>query len=201
MAVADVVGKGIGASLLMATLQAGFRMVEPDLLDAGDLGAALEGATARLDRLVHASTEAHQFVTLAWAVVEPETGTVWSVVAGHPPPRLLGAGGAVEPLPPGGPLLGVLPGATFTASRTVLAAGDALVFYTDGATEAQDADGTELDTDGLDRILVAGPREAAALVETVVTAVDAWAEAGDMEDDDLTIVAVCRAPRTERETG
>ena len=201
VAVADVVGKGIGASLLMATLQAGFRMVEPDLLDAEDLGAALEAATARLDRLVHASTEAHQFVTLAWAVIEPETGAVWSVVAGHPPPRLLRADGVVEPLPPGGPLLGVVPGATFTASRTVLATGDALVFYTDGATEAQDADGTELDTDGLDRILAAGPRDAAALVESVVLAVDAWAEGGDMEADDLTIVAVCRAPGGGREMG
>ena len=107
----------------------------------------------------------------------------------------------MEPLPPGGPLLGVVPGATFTASRTVLATGDALVFYTDGATEAQDADGTELDTDGLDRILAAGPRDAAALVESVVLAVDAWAEGGDMEADDLTIVAVCRAPGGGREMG
>ena len=45
------------------------------------------------------------------------------------------------------------------------------------------------------------PRDAAALVESVVLAVDAWAEGGDMEADDLTIVAVCRAPGGGREMG
>ncbi|WP_420455540.1 PP2C family protein-serine/threonine phosphatase [Rubrivirga sp.] len=193
VAVADVVGKGIGASLLMATLQAGFRLVEPDLLAAGDPGPALEAATARLDRLVHVSTEPHQFVTLAWAVVDPAGGDVWSVVAGHPPPRLLRTDGRVEPLAPGGPLLGVLPGAVFSASRATLASGDALVLYTDGATEAQNPDGDELETDGLDRILTAAPRSAAALVEAVIKAVGEWSDGGEAEDDDLTIVAVCRA--------
>lgn len=192
VAVADVVGKGIGASLLMATLQAGFRLLELDLVDADDVGAALEEATVRLDRLVHASTEPHQFVTLAWAVVDPATGDVHAVVAGHPPPRLLRSDGCVEALASGGPLLGVLPGATFASVRARLAPGDALVLYTDGATEAQDAAGEELGTDGLDRAL-AGPRaEAAALVEAAVAAVATWADGGDGEDDDLTLVAVRR---------
>ena len=193
VAVADVVGKGIGASLLMATLQAGFRMVEPDLAGAADVGAALEGATARLDRLVRESTEPHQFVTLAWAVVDPASGDVWSVVAGHPPPRVLRVGGAVDELATGGPLLGVLPGARFEATRTRLGTGDAVMFYTDGATEAQDAAGEELGPDGLDRVLrQAGAAGAAGLVDAVVAAVDAWAEGGDAEGDDLTLVVVRR---------
>ena len=193
VAVADVVGKGIGASLLMATLQAGFRLVELDLDGAADLGAALEAATARLDRLVHASTEPHQFVTLAWAVVDP-AGDVWSVVAGHPPPRLLRADGTIEALASGGPLLGVLPGATFSASRARLAPGDALVFYTDGATEARSAADEELGPDGLDGVLrqsTAGT--AGALADDLVDAVDAWAEGGAAEDDDLTVVALRRS--------
>jgi sigma-B regulation protein RsbU (phosphoserine phosphatase) len=192
VAVADVVGKGIGASLLMATLQAGFRLVEPEIAEAADLGAALEAATAKLDRLVRASTEAHQFVTLAWAVVDP-SGDVWSVVAGHPAPRLLRAGGGLEPLAPGGPLLGVLPGAAFAASHTRLGPGDALVFYSDGATEARSADDEELGFDGLDRVLrQSGADTADALVATVVDAVDRWAAGADAEDDDLTVVAVRR---------
>ncbi|PAP74954.1 PP2C family protein-serine/threonine phosphatase [Rubrivirga marina] len=192
VAVADVVGKGIGASLLMATLQAGFRLVDPELAGAADLGAALEAATAKLDRLVHASTEAHQFVTLAWAVAEP-SGDVWSVVAGHPPPRLLRAGGGVEALAPGGPLLGVLPGAVFSVSHAHLSPGDALVFYTDGATEARNPDAEELGPVGLDRVLKgADASTAAVLVDAVVAAVDAWGEGADAEDDDLTVVAVRR---------
>ena len=195
VAVADVVGKGIGASLLMATLQAGLRLLQPDL----DGGADLAAATARLDRLVARSTEPHQFVTLAWGVVEPGAGAPGAgraagrfryVVAGHPPPRLVRADGRVEALASGGPLLGVLPGARFRQGEALLWPGDALVLYTDGATEARDARGEELETAGLDRALChAGPAAAGPLLDAVVAAVDAWAD-GAAEADDLTLLAV-----------
>lgn len=188
VAVADVVGKGIGASLLMATLQAGFRLLRPDL-DARrpDLAAA----TARLDALVRQSTEATQFVTLAWGVVDAEAGTFTYVVAGHPPPRLLRADGRVESLTCGGPLLGVIEGARYAQGEARLGAGDAVVLYTDGATEAQDAGGEELETGGLDRALHPSA-SATALLDAVVEAVDSWAADGDGEADDLTLVAVRR---------
>ena len=200
VAVADVVGKGIGASLLMATLQAGLRLLRPDLEAAGPDGPDLGAATARLDRLVAQSTEPHQFVTLAWGVVEPPgaggagpggAGRFRYVVAGHPPPRLLRAGGAVESLAVGGPLLGVLDGARFAQGDVALAPGDTVLLYTDGATEAEDARGEELEVAGLDRLLAthagAGP---APLLDAVLRGVDAWAAGGAADDDDLTLVAV-----------
>jgi sigma-B regulation protein RsbU (phosphoserine phosphatase) len=89
--------------------------------------------------------------------------------------------------------LGVLPGAAFAASHTRLGPGDALVFYSDGATEARSADDEELGFDGLDRVLrQSGADTADALVATVVDAVDRWAAGADAEDDDLTVVAVRR---------
>ena len=193
VAVADVVGKGLGASLLMATLQAGFRLVQPDLAAAADPGAALARATARLDALVAASTEPHQFVTLAWAVVDGGSGRVWAVVAGHPPPQVARAGGATCALASGGPLLGVVPGATFAATTADLGRGDALVLYTDGVTEAQNAAGDELGADVLRQMLAAAPREPEALADALVDGVDAWAGT-DERDDDLTLVAVQRDP-------
>ena len=203
VAVADVVGKGIGASLLMATLQAGFRLLQPDLEAPG---ADLAAATGRLDRLVAQSTDPNQFVTLAWGLVEPTPpgapseasggGAGWRfrfVVAGHPPPRLLRAGGAIESLDVGGPLLGVLDDAPFAQGEVALGPGDALLLYTDGAVEAQDADGEELGVDGLDRILAGQTVTAAApLLDGVVGAVDAWTPSGEATDDDLTLVAVVR---------
>ncbi|MGB3544428.1 PP2C family protein-serine/threonine phosphatase [Rubrivirga sp.] len=189
VAVADVVGKGIGASLLMATLQAGFKMVQPDLAKAIDLEAALCDATVRLDRLVSESTEPHQFVTLAWAVLEAG-GAVTSVVAGHPSPRVVRGDGSVHGLEVGGPLLGVLPSPTFRASRSVLEVGDALVLYSDGATEAQNAAGDELGVEGVDAVLASCDLEVDALVGAVIEAVDAWDAGGN--DDDLTLVAVRR---------
>ena len=194
VAVADVVGKGIGASLLMATVQAGFRLIQPDLEGAGDPGAALVRATTRLDRLVSASTEPHQFVTLAWAVVDGATGEVWAVVAGHPPPRIVGDGG-VRQLAVSGPLLGVLPGAAFGVTTATLEPGQSLVLFTDGVTEAQNAAGDELGPDGLDRALARAPRQPDALLQSVVRTSDDWAD-GPSEDDDLTLVAVGRTPPT-----
>ena len=199
VAVADVVGKGIGASLLMATLQAGFHLLQPDLETPG---ADLAAATVRLDRLVARSTEPHQFVTLAWGLVEPtppgdaagDGGAGWRVryvVAGHPPPRLLRAGGAVESLSVGGPLLGVLDDPAFVQGEAALAPGDALLLYTDGAIEAQDARGEEFGVDGLDRTLGGRASDGAApLLDAVLSAVDAWAEGGETGGDDVTLVAV-----------
>ena len=198
VAVADVVGKGIGAALLMATLQAGFRLLRPDLEAPG---ASLAAATARLDRLVAESTRPHQFVTLAWGIVEPApprpngsggAGRSFRyVVAGHPPPRVVRAGGAVEALATGGPLLGVLDRPAFTEGEASLAPGDAVVLYTDGATEAQDAAGDEIGPEGLDGLLATvGGADAAGLLDAVTAGLDAWAAGGAADDDDLTLVAV-----------
>ena len=193
VAVADVVGKGIGASLLMATLQAGFRLVQPDLAAAADPGAALAHATARLDRLIASSTEPHQFVTLAWAVLDAGTGEAWSVVAGHPPPHVLRADGQGETLVVSGPLLGVVPDASFAATSLRLHSGDALVLYTDGVTEAQNAAGDELGPEGLGRLLAHAPRQPDALADAVVRAVGSWAGADGAAEDDLTLVVVRRS--------
>lgn len=201
VAVADVVGKGYAAALLMATVQAGIRMLHASLdapdapLDTLDLAAA----TARLDRLVAESTEPHQFVTLAWAVVDAEAGEAVYVVAGHPAPRLVRAAGAVDLLEAGGPLLGVVPGARWTAGRVALALGDTLVLYSDGLSETAGADAAEFG-DHLDAVLAAGAGGTAEeTLAHLVAAREAFGDTHEAEADDLTLVAVrrtCTAPPT-----
>jgi sigma-B regulation protein RsbU (phosphoserine phosphatase) len=187
VAVGDVVGKGLPAALLTSTLQAGLRLLRPSGLDAG---AALAAATTRLDRLVAEVTEPHQFATLAWAVVDPRAGRVWSVAAGHPAPRVVRAGGHVDALDAGGPLLGVLPGATFTFAEAAFEPGDTLVLFTDGLTETARPDGEEWGEEGLDAALVPG-LGAGALLDHLVAASDAFAGTfAEGRRDDLTAVAV-----------
>lgn len=188
VAVADVVGKGVGAALLMATLQAGFHLLRDDLRQPdADLGAA----TARLDRLIAESTEPHQFVTLAWGIVDVPRSQVRYVVAGHLPPRLVRASGAVESLEVGGPLLGVVPGAVFQTGTVELALGDLLVLYTDGVTEAENEHAEEFDLSGLDAALQSGPRtDAGRALDALVDAVTRFAGCDPSESDDLTLVAV-----------
>ncbi|MEL6615550.1 MAG: PP2C family protein-serine/threonine phosphatase, partial [Bacteroidota bacterium] len=141
VAVADVVGKGIPAALLMATLQAGVHTLRDDLAR----GLGLGRATARINRLICEGTEVGQFITFAWALVDPSCGVVRSVTAGHPPPRLVRASGEIVPLDVGGPLLGVLADAEYAQTETPLAPGDVLVLFSDGASEARRvlADGTD----------------------------------------------------------
>ena len=192
VAVADVVGKGLPAALLTSTLQAGLRLLRPD---GPDPAAALASATARLDRLIAEATEPHQFATLAWAVVEPATGRVWSVAAGHPAPRIRRAAGRVEALDGGGPLLGVLPDARFSVAEARLMPGDTLVLFSDGLTEALRPDGDEWGDAGLDAALATGTAaDADLLLERLVAASDAFAgpvAAGPR--DDLTAIAVRRS--------
>jgi sigma-B regulation protein RsbU (phosphoserine phosphatase) len=188
VAVADVVGKGLGAALLMATLQAGVRLLRTELESAH---ADLAAATARLNRLMAASTEPHQFVTFAWAVVEPAQRRVRFVTAGHPPPLLLRASGEHLGLDVGGPLLGVLPDAVYATGEVALYPGDVLVLYTDGLTEVQDAAGEEWGPEGLAGALGGADRSsAAAVVEAVVQGAQAFGADGDGEADDATLVVV-----------
>ena len=191
VAVADVVGKGLGAALLTATLQTGLRLARADLAGPEpDLAAA----TARLDRLVAETTEPHQFVTLAWALVDaPHAGApgrARAVTAGHPALRLVRADGTVARLDAGGPLLGVVPGARFAHADAAFHPGDALVLVTDGATEAQDASGDEWGEDRLDAAIAAATGTAAERLDAIERARLAFAAGARAEDDDLTLLAV-----------
>lgn len=192
VAVADVVGKGIPAALLMATLQAGVHTLRDDLAR----GFGLARATARINRLICEGTEVGQFITFAWALVDPSCGVVRSVTAGHPPPRLIRASGEIVPLDVGGPLLGVIADAEYAQVETPLAPGDALVLFSDGASEARRVleDGTdeEFGDRELDATLSAlAGQPAESVVDRLGAAVLAFT---DEVDDDLTLVAVRMTP-------
>ncbi|MEM6327782.1 MAG: PP2C family protein-serine/threonine phosphatase [Bacteroidota bacterium] len=188
VAVADVVGKGIPAALLMASLQAAVHTLRDDIAD----GFGLARATARINTLLCEGTEVDQFVTFAWALVDPEAGVVRSVTAGHPAPRLVYADGRIARLDVGGPLFGVLPEAEYAQVETPFAPGDLLVLFSDGVSEAYR--GTEEFGDtALDATLADLAREPA---ETVVDRLGAAVLdfATDGVDDDLTLVTVRRTP-------
>ena len=139
LAVADVSGKGMAAALLMANLQAGLHVLRGSGLD-------LPEATARLNRLVCENTDAAKFITFCWALYDadgPDAGRLRYVNAGHNPPMLVRADGSVEELTEGGLILGVLPTVSYQQGETRVAPGDLLVLFSDGVTEAPDADGEE----------------------------------------------------------
>jgi sigma-B regulation protein RsbU (phosphoserine phosphatase) len=100
--------------------------------DPRDLGAVV----ARLNRVICQNCPGNRFITFFVAVVDPKTGEVTYCNAGHNPPIVARANGAVEHLEGGGMILGILPAAPYTHKTTKLDPGDVLVMFSDGVTEA-----------------------------------------------------------------
>lgn len=190
VAVADVSGKGIPASLLMSNLQAAIQVLQ-DSLAAGTI--SLAQATARINNVVHRNTGLTTFITFFWGIYDRRDGRFRYVNAGHNPPLLV-RDGAVEKLEEGGVLLGVLPDAPYAEGEVTLAPGDVLVLYTDGVTEAWSASDPD-DEYGEDRLLEAVRAHRDAPAQSVLDAVRADVRrhtGGGPLDDDLTLLVLKR---------
>jgi hypothetical protein len=186
LCIADVAGKGMPAALLMSNLQATVKAFA-----AGDPGPS--ELCARVNRAFAGNLAPGRFITLFYARLDAPGGTLTYANAGHNPPLLLRADGAVEWLAEGGPLLGPFAEASFAEATVTLAPGDRLVCYTDGVTEAMDAAGTLF---GEERLHAAasggGVAGADAVLDRLLGAVRAFCQ--DEFDDDATILVVAADP-------
>jgi serine phosphatase RsbU (regulator of sigma subunit) len=183
--VADVADKGTGAALFMAlsrTLLRTYARQYPD-----QPARVFAATNAR----ILADTDAGQFVTLFYAVLDPAAGELVYANAGHNPALLLPAGdGAPAWLPNSGPPLGVMENLAWRERRFSLAAGDRLLLYTDGVTEAQN-EAQEFFTEA--RLLQAArAEETAEGVQTaVLTAVTQFSGQAP-QFDDITLLTLLR---------
>jgi sigma-B regulation protein RsbU (phosphoserine phosphatase) len=180
----DVSGKGIGAALLMAVTKTLFRAVAPGAASVAEVVSRMNGELAR-------DNERAMFVTVFAARLEPATGELEYVNAGHNPTYRLAADGAVATLPgPVDPALGAVEGHAYRSSRARLGGGDAIVLYTDGVVEARNAAGEEFHGLRLESYL-GGCRErgAQAMVEGLLERLDEFV--GDAPQyDDVAVLAL-----------
>jgi sigma-B regulation protein RsbU (phosphoserine phosphatase) len=130
IAVGDVAGKGMPAALLMASMQARLQVLVESENDLARLAMVLNRITAE-------HCPGNRFVTLFLCELDPSSGAMSFVNAGHNPPIVLRRGGKTEMLRGGGIILGVLRNAQYEAVSTRLDDGDVLVLYSDGVTEAE----------------------------------------------------------------
>ncbi len=184
--IGDVSGKGIPAALFMA--------VTRTLLRATALaGAAPDECLRRVNELLIPENTAEMFVTVFYGIVHLGTGILEYGNGGHNLPYLLRADGTAEVLERvGGTVLGVLDGVRFGSNSVTLGRGDGLFLYTDGITEAMDADGNLFDDERLQaalaRVADASPE---AVVPFVIEAVKSYC--GDTaQSDDITALALRR---------
>lgn len=130
--IGDVAGKGITAALLMANLQASFRaFATPEESPAA--------VCAKLNAFLCSNLAPGKFVTFFYAILNAEDRTLRYENAGHCPAILLKAGGETELLSGDGAVLGVLPDWQYKDFSVQLAADDRLLLFTDGVTEAANA--------------------------------------------------------------
>lgn len=145
----DVSGKGLSAALVMGVVQGAVHA------SSGTGPAANhEQSAERLNQLLCMKTARERFVSLVWCYFDPLKSILGYINAGHLPPLLVRqtAGGSfeVQRLDEGGPVLGVLPGATYRQTQVAIQPGDLLVVFSDGISEAANALDEEF---GEDRIL------------------------------------------------
>jgi len=142
LVVADVCGKGMGASLLAASVQSAFQVWAGELLPPDKL-------CSRLNDTVYRRTSPEKFISFFLALYDPESGAVVYTNAGHNPGILVRAAGPVEMLPAHGPPIGLFPNRTYASGVFTMQPGDLLALYTDGVTEAANASDEEFGTDRL----------------------------------------------------
>ena len=136
LCVADVVGKGLPAALLMSNFQASLKS-----LAAQHLSPAV--VCERLNKVLFANIPLNKFVTAFYGVVNTRTRTLMFTNAGHNPPLLIQSNGQCVSLDAGGGVLGGFPDSRYTQGQIELRRGDRLLLFTDGLTEAVDASGEQ----------------------------------------------------------
>jgi sigma-B regulation protein RsbU (phosphoserine phosphatase) len=186
--IADVTGKGLTAALMMAFTRAVHR-------SAAYNGTSPADWLERTNRVLVRDARTGLLVTAIAAEVDPSRGSLTYASAGHEPALLARrATGLVAELPAGGMLLG-LAAAAPTADREVpFEPGDLALFYTDGVTDALDAEGRRFGAERLAATVASvGGLAAATAVAEVLGAVDQFVGSAEPADD-LTLVAVRRLP-------
>lgn len=180
----DVAGKGLGAALLTAKLQATLRALVPACPSLSDLGSQLNAVIFRdgID---------NRFVTLFYFEIEPASGRMRYLNAGHNPP-FVQRGSGLEALPASAIPLGMMAGTTYAESELQLREGEALVVYSDGLTEARNVKDEEF---GADRLCALMPRlrgiSAEAGVRLIIDEVNGFL-AGERPHDDMSLVVLSR---------
>jgi sigma-B regulation protein RsbU (phosphoserine phosphatase) len=183
--IADVSGKGTAAALFMAHSRAMIRGAAQTRPGPAD---TLSEANVLIARDNHAML----FVSAFYAVLDTVDGCLTFANAGHNVPLLRRANGDLEEVMCRGMVLGIMDDMTYDEDQLVLAPGDTLVLYTDGITEAMDADGELFGKARLkEAIGGATARDAHDVIDAIIAAIRAYT--GDTpQADDLTVVAVRR---------
>jgi len=185
VALGDVSGKGTAAALLMSSLHAAIHA-------QADTHDSIVDTIGAVNRYLTESIPPNRFVTLFYAELDPETGRLNFLNAGHNPPLIVHAGGTMEQLASGGLPLGIMADAEFREGRTQLQTGDVLVVYSDGVSEAVNPSGEEFGPTRLYEVVARNlDASAGGIRDRIESALTKFCQ-GTPAADDITLVIVKR---------
>src|SRR5690349_16847163 len=185
IALGDVSGKGTAAALLMSSLHAAIHAQSAS-------HNSLVATISAVNRYLADNIPANRFVTLFYAELDPASGALSFLNAGHNPPLIVHAAGTVEQLASGGLPLGIKRDAEYREGRTQLQRGDVLVIYSDGVTEAVSPTSEEFGATRLYEVVSRNiEASAAGIRDRIESSLTKFAQ-GTSAADDITLVIVKR---------
>lgn len=183
IALGDVSGKGTAAALLMSSVHAAIHAqvaAKHSLLDT----------VTSVNQYLAENTPTNRFVTLFIAELDPETGKIGYINAGHNPPLIGRNDGTVEQLGSGGFPLGIMPAAEYELGETYLKGDEALIIYSDGVTEAADLSGEEFGMERLTDVITKNlDRSASGMRDKIESSLSNFIQTAPAGDD-ITMVIV-----------
>lgn len=190
VAIADVSGKGVPASLIMAMCRSVLRSEA-----SGELSAA--AVLRRVNEQIYPDIKEDMFISMAYAVLERDSSAITLSRAGHDAPLHYSARtGSVSRVNPPGMAIGIDSGGVFnrvTGDFTLtLERDDCLILYTDGVTEALDSRGEEFGMENLIQSILSSASEGAAGIIAQLTDDLRRFVGGHPQHDDITLIVICR---------
>ena len=187
LAIADVSDKGVPAALFMMSSRT---WMKGAAISSPEPGTVL----GEVNALLHEDNETQMFVTVLYAVYDPETGEFTYASGGHDAPLLVHPDGSSELLPlTGGIALGIVSDLAYGQNSAVLDHGDTLVLYTDGVTEAMNGEGEQFGIERLRKVFSdRAPKDANEAAHKVFEAVNTFAD-GAAQSDDITCLTIRRS--------
>lgn len=180
--VADVSGKGVSSALLASLLQGAFLLASEGPLQ-------IEEMMARINRFLNERTQGEKYATIFYCTVSAGGVVRWTN-AGHCSPIILRSGGVIKSLRANGLPVGLLEETTFAVEDAQLEPGDKLIIYSDGLTEAQNADGQFFESTRVRELARLHTQSSCEdLHKSIISAVELFTE-GAPQRDDITLVVL-----------
>ena len=188
LVVGDATGKGVPAALVMSTTLGMLRAVS-QALDSSSPGELLE----QVNEALVPSIPTNMFVTCFYAILDPKIGSLTYANAGHDLPYLHRNGEAEELRARGMPL-GLMPEMGYEEKETILGAGEAALFYSDGLLEAHNPKGEMFGFPRLQALVSKHGEEARSLEEALLEELYSFVGEGWVQEDDITLLTLRRSP-------